>query len=301
MKSAKMTEKIRERLNFYLDLIRARKEIKNLYLSLSEPAKKDFLMMLRFNLARTVKPYSLSKNESQKFNFYDVNDKVFIYDDFIFRSARIKPGTANSDQSIRDPSVMINEIMAIQVYEEGRVRIGPEDTVLDCGANIGIFSVYAAAKAKKVYAFEPSRTEIISLKENIGLNRCDKIKIITKAVWNKNKKAKLKMLGTTSHFLTEENGRQDEGADIETVTIDDFVDRENLTRVDFIKMDIEGSERKALLGAKKTLKKFKPKLAICLYHKYCDFYKIPLLIRKLNPDYKLEIKNKGNIPMLYSF
>ena len=52
-------------------------------------------------------------------------------------------------------------------------------------------------------------------------------------------------------------------------------------------MDIEGSELKALLGAKELLEKQKPKLAICIYHLYNDLWEIPLLIKNINPSYKL--------------
>lgn len=90
------------------------------------------------------------------------------------------------------------------------------------------------------------------------------------------------------------------GINIETIPIDEFVKEENLKRVDFIKMDIEGSEEKALLGAKETLRKFKPKLAICIYHKPKDFYELPLLIKEINPEYKIRIKNKKGILMTYA-
>ncbi len=51
--------------------------------------------------------------------------------------------------------------------------------------------------------------------------------------------------------------------------------------IDFIKMDIEGAEKKALLGARETIKKYKPLLAICIYHRQEDFFEIPFTIKKI--------------------
>ncbi len=55
--------------------------------------------------------------------------------------------------------------------------------------------------------------------------------------------------------------------------------------IDFIKMDIEGSEVEALKGASKIIKEYSPTLAICIYHLKDDYWKIPLLIKDLNPLY----------------
>lgn len=58
----------------------------------------------------------------------------------------------------------------------------------------------------------------------------------------------------------------------------------------YIKMDIEGAEKEAILGAKKTIKKYKPNLAICLYHKPEDLWEIPLLINEIEPDYEMYLR-----------
>lgn len=61
--------------------------------------------------------------------------------------------------------------------------------------------------------------------------------------------------------------------------------------VTFIKMDIEGAEYQSLLGASEMIKKYKPKLAVCLYHKLEDIIEIPYIILSMNPDYKLAIRH----------
>jgi FkbM family methyltransferase len=62
-------------------------------------------------------------------------------------------------------------------------------------------------------------------------------------------------------------------------------------KVTFIKMDIEGSEPKALLGAEEIIKKQKPKLAICVYHKPEHLWEIPLYIKKIVPEYKIFLRH----------
>ncbi len=61
-------------------------------------------------------------------------------------------------------------------------------------------------------------------------------------------------------------------------------------------MDVEGSEYEAILGGINTIKKYKPKLMISLYHRNEDIFKIPLLIKELNPNYKLFIRHQLYIP-----
>ena len=74
---------------------------------------------------------------------------------------------------------------------------------------------------------------------------------------------------------------------IDICTLDSFVVEHNLTRVDFIKADIEGAERDMLRGAAGTLRTFAPKLALCTYHFPDDPQVLESLILEINPRYKV--------------
>ena len=61
--------------------------------------------------------------------------------------------------------------------------------------------------------------------------------------------------------------------------------------VTFIKLDVEGAELRTLMGAAETIKKYKPRLAISIYHKPEDIYEIPLLLMEYRPDYRFYIRH----------
>ena len=74
-----------------------------------------------------------------------------------------------------------------------------------------------------------------------------------------------------------------------TISLDDFVSKRGIEKVDFIKMDIEGAEQAALKGSLNTIKKFKPILAVAIYHNDDDFYNIPKILIDLG--YKIYINH----------
>jgi hypothetical protein len=76
-----------------------------------------------------------------------------------------------------------------------------------------------------------------------------------------------------------------------TLTIDDLAEQRNLQKVDFIKMDIEGTELQALRGAVQTVQRYKPKLAISVYHRLADFYEIPEYLDSLSLGYRFFLRH----------
>ena len=75
------------------------------------------------------------------------------------------------------------------------------------------------------------------------------------------------------------------------IDLDTYAKRKDIRRIDFIKLDIEGAELAALRGAANSISKWKPKMAICLYHKLEDLWEIPMYIKSLRPDYEFTMRH----------
>ena len=65
---------------------------------------------------------------------------------------------------------------------------------------------------------------------------------------------------------------------------------------DYIKYDVEGSEYAAIMGSKDIIGRCAPKLLVSLYHRSEDMYKLPILVKELNPNYKLYLRKMRYIP-----
>lgn len=180
-------------------------------------------------------------------------------------------------------------------YEYNNVRLRNGDVVFDLGANFGIFSAFASSKKCEVHAFEPTIETVKKyLTKTASLN--PNINIVTKAVSDKNgyqeftidkKDSRCNGISKTKTNLL---GHDEGKLLIPTTTIDSYVNEKNLSRVNFIKADIEGAERLMLKGARETLKYFEPDLAICYYHLYDDYKVLTDLIKEANPNYVIEHK-----------
>lgn len=191
------------------------------------------------------------------------------------------------------PLDILNTFLLEQyAYREGetKIQVEPGDVVLDCGSCWGDTAIYFADKAGaggSVYCFEFVSNNLDVIKQNIKLNPhlASSIKITPKALWDKSGE----IISYSPNGPGTRVGGSDEqqsASEVTTVSIDDFVKEEGLERVNFIKMDIEGSELKALMGAEKTIQKYRPKLAISVYHKEDDFITIPNYLKELNVGYE---------------
>ncbi|MCT7588132.1 FkbM family methyltransferase [Aliarcobacter butzleri] len=140
----------------------------------------------------------------------------------------------------------------------------------------------------KIYSFEPDFKNYSILVQNTKLY--DNVIAIKFGLFDRKKTLYFQesefVVGLGHRVVDYETSVKIEVVDLDTIS-KTWIDNEgNEEIIDFIKMDIEGSEVKAILGAERILKNQKPKLAICIYHLYDDLWEIPLLIRKINSSYK---------------
>lgn len=167
------------------------------------------------------------------------------------------------------------------------LKIEPGDIVIDGGACYGDTAIYFSAKgAKKVYSFEFLKENLDIFDKNINMNPQykDKIELIQKPLSDKSGEKLYAVSNGPGTSVT--NVYSDGAEEFETITIDDLVAQNNIEKIDFIKLDVECSEAAVLKGAINTIRKFKPKLAICVYHKKDDLWTIPQLIKEILPEYK---------------
>lgn len=164
------------------------------------------------------------------------------------------------------------------------VTVKAGDVVIDAGAWAGDFGAYCASKGAVAYCFEPAADIYAWLCETAKLNQ-GKIIPVKKALGEKEETGYVDNAeeGNTAAKIVMEGA----GEKVEITTLDAFVAENNLSRIDFVKSDIEGFERFLLKGGTNVLRTFAPKLAICTYHLPDDPQVLADIIRKANPRYKI--------------
>lgn len=186
------------------------------------------------------------------------------------------------------------EVTVQHDYTNGSVRVKPGDVVVDCGAHVGVFSRYALnSGAGQVIAIEPDPINVACLRDNFREEIASgRLVLMPVGVWHEN--ARLNLIthddNSAAHSFVFAGDHGSDGL-IEVRPLDDIVDELGLERVDFIKMDIEGSERFALQGARKTLKRFQPRMAICVYHQPDDYEVVPTMVLAANRNYSVSGKD----------
>ena len=193
--------------------------------------------------------------------------------------------------------VSYNKELFLEIYEGNQyfckdiISLDENSVFVDCGAFIGdsleSFLVNVSdSNFSKAFLFELNDFTCEELQSNIK-QWCSpdvqrKIKVITKGVSDENVEFFYSPSGSSSSV------RGGGISKAKIVRLDDELANE---RVSLVKMDIEGSEAAAIKGCEKLIKKYKPALAICVYHKVTDLWELPLLIKSFVPEYKLYLRH----------
>lgn len=190
-----------------------------------------------------------------------------------------------------------------QYFPKDIINLSSREVIVDAGAGIGdtLIDIYGRLGNDygHVYSFEPDEQCYFKTKSVVLSNNMKEVTILKKGLWDKNSILYFKESDIQGSSKTVESEGNGELSKIEVVELDSIIK----TPISFIKMDIEGAELNALKGAKSLIKKYKPKLAICVYHKNEDIIEIPNLIKSLVPEYKLYLRHhniSGTETVLYA-
>lgn len=186
-----------------------------------------------------------------------------------------------------------------QYFDKELIQLREDEIFVDCGSYNGdtleIFYELTKGKYKKYIALEADEKTCQELIQKIKENHYLNVNVLDYACWHEKTELKFKAMQTDSSCIAEEeiiirtsNYIDEVNAVVKADSLDHLLDN---TPVTFIKMDIEGAEENALKGTEKLIRKYKPILAICIYHKIEDYYRLPLLIKKYNENYHLFIRH----------
>jgi FkbM family methyltransferase len=177
----------------------------------------------------------------------------------------------------------------LQYFEEGIVHLFEDTVFLDCGAYTGdtveFLHQRTGGSFKIAYCFEPDPENYRVLDERATVLAPGRIIPVRCGLYSSSGSIRFQATGSIDARMTDGEG----SISVPVVSIDDYMaDKAPPT---YIKMDIEGAEREALAGARRTILRWKPELAVSVYHKATDLWEIPLLMKRLNRGYKLFLRH----------
>ncbi len=196
----------------------------------------------------------------------------------------------------RERSYMTDIRTPNQYFEKGLINLSHEEIFIDLGAfdgdSIRSFILACEGKYKKIYALEPENENYNKL-----INCCkdySNIAIFKAGAWNMDGSIPYSSICDVSAItlaedsLNFDNNCNDKIGLMDTRSVDSILKGQPAT---FIKMDIVGVEKKALDGCKRTIQKYMPTLAVCVYHRATDIYTLPKYILELCPKYKIYLRH----------
>lgn len=205
---------------------------------------------------------------------------------FYHEMYKILAGAGIPDEKIINLGEMIYEAAAATYFDLEYLKPADgKEIFLDVGGFDGKTTMYFSQWCKKdafSYIFEPDQNNINKCHYNLRDEQID-YQMIPKGAWSSEGTLQFCMKGAASSRITE-----DGEASIPVTTIDKEMSDKKVT---YIKMDIEGAEREALLGAQKTIMCHTPKLAVSVYHKPQDIWEIPAIILQYHPSYRLFLRH----------
>lgn len=185
-----------------------------------------------------------------------------------------------------------------QYFEDSLFSLTEEEVFVDAGFYTGDtteqFIRKTKGKYRKVFGFEPDP----EVRRRIpGELKNERIEVVPAALYSseENRMFASAFGGTTASGGTVVEGTDGQGENVQTVrtvSLDRFIAGQSpKLQPTFIKMDIEGAEKEALKGCREVIRRYQPRLAVCVYHRPEDIYELTRLIYEYNPKYRFTLRH----------
>lgn len=223
-------------------------------------------------------------------------------EDYLLNNLDLLHNAYNLLEDKHSKDVFSSRVKMILTGDSGYLKISPYeeyytshakpesgDVIIDAGVSQYVEYTLAFSNAVgndgKVFAFEPEPWCFEEAKIRIEQRaELQNIELLNYGLWNKREQQFITQCGNGSSIVSENIVGPKNVCEL--ITLDDFVAENDIKKLDFIKMDIEGAEPNAIAGSVNTLKKFKPKLGICVYHNPKHLFDFILFINSLHLGYK---------------
>lgn len=225
--------------------------------------------------------------------------KKMVPPEYLFNSKTIKRASRNGISYILDISNVVDHNVYFYLESKGfenfKSLVKEGYNIIDIGANIGSTSIELAKQSKgcKVFAYEPVEETHLKLCHNVELNPYN-VTPIRKGIGNEKCEVSISKPVTSNPGMNRILSSFEKSYASEKIivsTLDSEVEELNLKHVDLIKIDVEGYEMYALLGAKKTLERYKPTILLELVDKNLKEHKFSAmeLVNMLRLDYGYKV------------
>lgn len=190
------------------------------------------------------------------------------------------------EEKIIDLGAISAPLYSEQYFDKEVMAAKPEEVFIDGGcfdcATDKRFIEWCSGSYRKIYAFEPDAENYRRCKEICEREMMRNVEIYKRGLWDCETELSFQETGGQGSKLGEGKNT------VLTAVIDRVAGDEP---VSLIKLDVEGAELEALKGARETIVKNHPRLAISIYHKPEDIFTIPEYILSLHQDYRFYIRH----------